>query len=67
MSIDGYRSHLKSQIYLIFLKYLITMLLKNGAMSQTNQAFDQLKAKKDKRNIRILLDMQRFAGKLIDN
>ena len=43
------------------------LLLEDGDTSQTNQAFDQSKAKEDKRNIRRILDMQRFAGRIINN
>lgn len=45
--------------YSTFNEYNIALLVEDGNTSQTNQAFDQQKAKKDKRNMRNLLDVTR--------
>ena len=40
------------------------LVLEDGDISQTNQAFDQQKAKEDKYNICSLLDIQQFYSKV---
>ena len=67
LSCDGFGSHLFAEAYPILTKYLIMFLLEDGDTSQTNQAFDQMKAKEDKRNIRSLLDTQRRTSKLMND
>ena len=59
LTLDGFSSHLQAMGYSTFNEYNIALLLEDGDTSQTNQAFDQQKAKEDKRNMRNLLDTTR--------
>ena len=52
-------SHLQPQAYQLFTDSNIQLVQEDGDTSQTNQAFDQQKAKEDKRNMRSLLDSTR--------
>ena len=60
LTLDGFGSHLQAVAYDIFNQYKIQLVVEDGDTSQTNQAFDQQKAKEDKRNIRNLLDSARY-------
>lgn len=67
LTLDGFASHLQSKAYHIFNKYNIQLVVEDGDTSQTNQAFDQMKAKEDKQNIRNLLDThQSFSKQSLD-
>ena len=63
LSLDGFCSHLQAKAYPILNEHNIQLVLEDGDTSQTNQAFDQFKAKEDKRNIRYLLDTTRHISK----
>ena len=56
LSLDGFSLHLQAMGYPTFNEYKIALLVEDGDTSQTNQVFDQQKAKEDKRNMRTLLD-----------
>ena len=65
LTLDGFSSHLQGEVYDIFKHYNIQLvLLEDGDTSQINQAFDQRKAKEDKRNICSLLDLSRTVYKI---
>ena len=65
LTLDGFSSHLQGEVYDIFKHYNIQLaLLEDGDTSQINQAFDQRKAKEDKRNICSLLDLSRVLFKV---
>ena len=59
LTLDGFSSHLQEMGDSTFNEYTIALLVEDGDTSQTNQAFDQQKAKEDKRNMRNLLDTTR--------
>ena len=54
LTLDGFGSHLQALAYEIFNDHNIDLVVEDGDTLQTNQAFDQQKAKEDKRNIRAL-------------
>ena len=64
LTLDGFGSHLQALAYEIFNDHNIDLVVEDGDTSQTNQAFDQQKAKEDKRNIRALLDASRYGLKV---
>ena len=67
LSVDGFSSHLIPEVYDIFNKYKIMLLLEDDNTSQTNQTFDQQKEKEDKHNIRSLLDKQGCVAKDVND
>ena len=64
LTLDGFGSHLQALAYEIFNDHKIDLVVEDGDTSQTNQAFDQQKAKEDKRNICSLLDTTRYGLKV---
>ena len=59
LTLDGFGSHLLPETYPIFNEYKIMLVNEDSDTSQTNQAFDQMKAKEDNRLICNLLATQR--------
>jgi hypothetical protein len=60
---DGYSSHLSAAAYDTFREHKIFLVQEDGDTSQTNQPYDQYKAKADKRSIKDLQDMMRVHSK----
>ena len=65
LSLDVYGSHLKEDALKIFANYRIMVVKEEGDSSQTNQAYDQLVAKEDKRIISEMIDHLRAHNKSI--
>ena len=63
LSLDGYGSHLKEDALEIFANYRIMVVKEEGDSSQTNQAYDQLVAKEDKRIVSEMIDHLRAHNK----